>query len=182
VSGRAPTTENLRGARPARQGSRMRTLVPALAALALCACGGASPQPASPSAPAARAHAAAKAGPATTRPAAAAQRTLRRSAVDAAVQQGLGVFLQRIELDDQPVFVAGKFHGFRIAKLRDPSFWQGVDLQPGDVVTSVNGFPIERPEQAQTAFESLEVASELRVDYERAGQPRELVYAIVDDR
>ena len=62
------------------------------------------------------------------------------------------------------------------------SFWQGVDLKPGDVVFGVNGFPIERPEQAQTAFESLEVSSELRVDYERDGQPRELVYAIVDDR
>lgn len=159
----------------------MRTLVRALAALALCACGGASPRPASPSATAARAQAPAKAAAAGTT-AAAARRTLRRSAVDAVVQQGLGVFLQRIELDDQPVFVAGKFHGFRVVKLRDPSFWQGVDLQPGDVVTSVNGFPIERPEQAQTAFESLEVASELRVAYERAGQPRELVYAIVDDR
>jgi type II secretory pathway component PulC len=107
---------------------------------------------------------------------------LRRSAVHQAVQQGLGVFLQHIELDEQPVFAAGKFHGFRVAKLRDRAFWKGVDLQPGDVVTSVNGFPIERPEQAQTAFDSLEVASELRVAYERAGQPRELVYAIVDDR
>ena len=38
--------------------------------------------------------------------------------------------------------------------------------------------PIERPEQAQdTAFESLEVANhELRVSYERDGEPRELVY------
>ena len=49
-------------------------------------------------------------------------------------------------------------------------------------MTGVNGFPIEHPEQAQTAFDSLEVASELRVAYERDGQARELVYAIVDDR
>ena len=46
----------------------------------------------------------------------------------------------------------------------------------------MNGFPIEHPEQAQTAFESLEVASELRVVVEREGHPRELVYPIVDDR
>jgi type II secretory pathway component PulC len=102
--------------------------------------------------------------------------------VHAFVSQGLGSFLRRVELDDQPVFVGGKFHGFRIALLRDPQFWSGVDLKPGDVVTTVNGFPIERPEQAQTAFESLEVASELRVAYERDGQGRELVYGIVDDR
>jgi type II secretion system protein C len=77
---------------------------------------------------------------------------------------------------------AGKFHGFRIAALPDAAFWSGVDLKPGDVVTAVNGFPIEHPEQAQTAFESLEVASELRVAIERDGQPREIVYAIVDGR
>jgi type II secretion system protein C len=72
----------------------------------------------------------------------------------------------------------GKFHGFRIAALHDSAFWKGVDLRPGDVVTSVNGFPIEHPEQAERAFESLDVASELRVAYERDGQARELVYLI----
>ena len=78
------------------------------------------------------------------------------------------------------MFVGGKFHGFRIAALRDKPFWSGVDLAAGDVVTSVNGLPIEHPEQALTAFDSLDVASELRVAFERAGQPRELVYSIVD--
>jgi type II secretion system protein C len=105
-----------------------------------------------------------------------------RSAVHEVVSEGLGMFLRRVDLDDQPVLVGGKFHGFRIAGLRDPQFWSGVDLKPGDVVTSVNGFPIEHPEQAQTAFESLEVASELRVVVEREGQPRELIYPIIDDR
>jgi type II secretion system protein C len=102
--------------------------------------------------------------------------------VRAAISQGLGAFLRHVELDNQPVRADGKFHGFRIAALRDPDFWSGVDLKPGDVVTSVNGFPIERPEQAQTAFDSLGVASELRVSYERDGKPREIVYPIVDDR
>lgn len=115
-------------------------------------------------------------------PPAAPDHTLARSAVRAAIDQGLGYFLQRVELDDHPVMTAGKFHGFRIASLRDPDFWAGVDLKPGDVVTGVNGFPIERPEQAETAFESLQVASELKVAYDRDGQARELVYAIVDDR
>jgi type II secretion system protein C len=108
--------------------------------------------------------------------------TLPRSAVHDVVAQGLGSFLQHVEVSDQPVMVGGKFHGFRVAALHDTPFWQGVDLKPGDVVTGVNGFPIEHPEQAQTAFDSLEVSSELRVDYERDGQPRELVYAIVDGR
>jgi type II secretory pathway component PulC len=124
---------------------------------------------------------AAKPAPAPAGPAANDHR-LARSAVHGVVSQGLGAFLQHVELDDQPVMLSGKFHGFRIARLHDDGFWTGVDLKPGDVVTGINGFPIEHPEQAQTAFDSLEVASELRVAYERDGQARELVYAIVDDR
>jgi type II secretion system protein C len=105
---------------------------------------------------------------------------LTRAAVHGAVSQGLGAFLQHVAFDEQPVFAGGKFHGFRIAALHDPAFWRGVDLKPGDVVTRLNGMPIERPEQAQAAFQSLEQASELRVSYERDGAQRELVIPIVD--
>jgi len=151
-------------------------LLPLLVALATAACGGGLPPPPTPPA------AVAAGGRPTTPTVPAASRGLQRSAIRAIIAQGLGTFLQRVEVDDRPVVVGGKFHGFRIAALRDAAFWSGVDLRPGDVVTSVNGFPIERPEQAQTAFDSLGVASELRVAYERDGQPRELAYAIVDDR
>ncbi len=107
--------------------------------------------------------------------------SLARGSVHKIVAAGLGSFLQHVVVDERPAMVAGKFHGFRIAQLTgDPAFWRGVDLKPGDVVTLVNGFPIERPEQALEAFRSLEVASELRVDYERDGQPRVLRYAIAD--
>jgi type II secretion system protein C len=138
-------------------------------------CGGA-PAPKASSAAAARANART---PAVAR-SLASEGKLARAAIREVVSQGLGVFLQHVDLDDQPVRIDGKFHGFRIAALHDGGFWNGVDLKPGDVVTAVNGFPIEHPEQAQTALESLEVASELRVAYERDGQSRELVYAIVD--
>jgi type II secretory pathway component PulC len=158
----------------------MRTPVLLLGALAvtLCQCGGATPAPSEP-APGASAKPAA---PSAVVAPPASDHRLKRSAVHAAIAQGLGAFLQHVDLDDAPVRVGGRFRGFRIAALRDAAFWSGIDLKPGDVVTRVNGFPIERPEQAQTAFESLEVASELRVSYERDGEPRELVYPIVDDR
>jgi type II secretory pathway component PulC len=157
----------------------MRTIVLAFGALALglSGCGGASPAPASPAPP----PAASRSG-GSVASARAPDHSLARSAVHAVVAQGLGAFLQHVELDDTPALVGGKFRGFRIVALRDGSFWTGVDLKAGDVVTGVNGFPIERPEQAQKAFESLEVSSELRVSYERDGEPRELVYAIVNDR
>jgi hypothetical protein len=108
--------------------------------------------------------------------------TLRRSAVLDAVARGPGAFLQRVELDDRPVFDAGQFHGFRIAALRgDPGFWRGVDIRPGDVVTRVNGVVVQKPDDARTAMQTLEVASELVVDFDREGQPHELKFAILDD-
>jgi type II secretory pathway component PulC len=105
---------------------------------------------------------------------------IRRSSVRDVLAQGPGAFLQRIAVDDQPVFVGGKFHGFRITALRG-EMWRGVDLKPGDVITGVNGFPVEHPEEALEAFRSLAVSSELKVMYERDGVPRELRYAIVED-
>jgi type II secretory pathway component PulC len=153
-----------------------------LAVVAPAGCGGAAPAAAPVVAPVAPAPASPSAQAATVAPQPADAHTLSRSAVRQAVAQGLGAFLQHIELDDQPVKAGGRFHGFRVALLRGDRFWTGVDLKPGDVITAVNGFPIERPEQALTAFESLDVASELRVTYDRDGQPRELAYSIADDR
>jgi hypothetical protein len=106
--------------------------------------------------------------------------SLRRSEVHRIVAGGLGAFLSRVSLDDHPAKTPdGKFIGFRIASLQGNS-WKGVDLKPGDIVTKVNGFPIEHPEQALEVFQSLDIASELRVGVERDGVPRELRYAIVD--
>jgi type II secretory pathway component PulC len=161
---------------------RARALAVVVAALAPWACGGGRAAPAAAVPASAAASAPEVPPPTASPPPPLPDHTLARSAVRAAVARGLGAFLQRLELDDQPVFAGGKFHGFRIAALRGADFWAGVDLRPGDVVTGVNGMPIERPEQAQAVFDSLQVASELRVAYEREGHARELVFAIIDGR
>jgi type II secretory pathway component PulC len=105
---------------------------------------------------------------------------IRRSAIRDVLAAGPGAFLQKVSVDDHPVLAGGKFHGFRIAALQADSFG-GVDLKPGDVVTRIEGMPIEHPEEAIEAFNALRVASELRVDYERDGVARMLRYRIVDD-
>jgi type II secretory pathway component PulC len=109
------------------------------------------------------------------------EHAVRRTAVMGVLSGGLGRFLQKVTLDDQPVMKDGRFHGFRVAELSDAGFWGGVDLRPGDVITSVNGMPIEHPEEALEAFKALGIASEVRVAYERDGQARELRYTIVED-
>jgi S1-C subfamily serine protease len=103
--------------------------------------------------------------------------SLWREDVNFAVDEGLGYFLQRVSVE--PEIIAGKFQGFRIVDLRPTDFWQGVDLKPGDVVTQVNGMPIERDIDAYEAFQSLRAAPALRVSLVRGGMKRELVYSIV---
>ena len=131
-------------------------------------CGGASQRAEDP-APAASS-AAAQASP----PDAPPVKDLRRADVQRTLREGLGAFLQRVEVEE--AMEGGKFKGFRIRALHGDG-WKGVDLQPGDVVTRVNGFSVESPDTALEAFRSLDVASELRVDYEREGAPRALRYA-----
>jgi hypothetical protein len=99
---------------------------------------------------------------------------IERQGLVAILDQGLGRFLQHVRLE--PALTGGKFDGFRLAAL-DPA-WQGAGLESGDLITRLNGQPIERPEQAMAAFESLRTASEVRVDFTRAGKPSSVRYRI----
>jgi len=145
--------------------------------VAVVACGGAKVGATAPPRPVGPAAAASVSAPdAAVVPAG----SIRRSAVRRALAAGPGAFLQRVELEDEPVFVKGRFHGFRIAKLRGDG-WEGIDLRPGDVVTRVNGKSVERPQDAFEVFHGLEIAREIRVEYERDGAPRAVAYPIVDD-
>jgi hypothetical protein len=103
---------------------------------------------------------------------------LWRHELQATVKAGLGSFLQRVDVE--PYLVDGKFSGFSIVTLRPPAYWRDVDLKPGDIVTSVNGMPIERPTEAFAAFTALSSASELRVSVVRDGSARQLVYRIIE--
>ena len=138
------------------------------------ACGGEGSPAKSPSAPGAE-------PPAPTTTAAAVPQkisSLRRSGIKGAIGRGLGDFLQNVSVDDYPVMREGKFHGFKIRTINET--W-GIDLRAGDVVTRVNGMPIEHPEEADAALRSLDKAKALRVDYERDGKPRSLELPITED-
>ena len=104
--------------------------------------------------------------------------TLWRSDVNEILDGGLGKFLQRAEVE--PALHEGSFVGFRLIALHPPAWWQGVDLVPGDIITRVNGMPIEQPTEAHAAFESLRQSDTLVVSYLRDGKPRELTYSIIE--
>jgi hypothetical protein len=97
-----------------------------------------------------------------------------REGLHAIIDQGLGRLLGKLKIG--PVLQRGKFEGFRVTGL-DP-VWSGAGILLDDVIVRLNGQPIERPEQAQVAFESLRVASEISLDLTREGKPKKLRYRI----
>jgi type II secretory pathway component PulC len=90
-----------------------------------------------------------------------------------------GSFLQHVQTE--PRFAAGHFHGWRVVSFfpGDTRF-AGIDLQAGDVVTRINGRPIEQPDQFMTVWTELRSSKELVVDVERDGAPRTLRWIIAD--
>lgn len=147
--------------------ARNRCGLAGLACCALVACAGGSQEPLYPDI---------VPEPAAERRAPLPNGTLARAQVVELVNQGLGSFLQRVQLE--PSLQEGKFSGFRLLELQPPTFWEGVDLMTGDVVTHVNGKSIEAPEQAFEVFESLRQAKTLSVSYLRGGKLRRIVFPI----
>jgi S1-C subfamily serine protease len=104
---------------------------------------------------------------------------IARAQLAVVLDAGLGRFLQGVVTE--PELESGRFVGFRLVSLYpDDERMRAVDLVAGDVILSVNGLPIERPEQALHVWSSLRVASELLVAYRRDGEDRQLRFAIVD--
>jgi type II secretory pathway component PulC len=103
--------------------------------------------------------------------------TIGRREIDAVLAQSPGYFLQHVETKAQ--FRGGHFHGWRlIAFFPGDNRFSGIDLQAGDVVTSVNGKPIEQPDQFMAVWTALRSSKELTVDVERDGTPRTLRWQI----
>jgi hypothetical protein len=101
--------------------------------------------------------------------------SVHRAHLDAVLREGPAWVLDRVDVEE--VMNKGKFAGWRVRSL--PSEWSHVDLYSGDVVTRVNGMPIERPAQLWSAWTTLTVASEVKIAYNRNGEARELSLPVV---
>jgi type II secretory pathway component PulC len=104
--------------------------------------------------------------------------TILRGELEAVLGRSPGMFLQHV--DSEPRYRAGRFAGWTLVRFfpGDPQF-ATVDLRAGDVVLSVNGSSVERPEQLMELWQALHVSKELVVELERAGQPRTLRWTIM---
>lgn len=64
----------------------------------------------------------------------------------------------------------GQFVGFRVYPARDRTLFREVGLRPGDLVTAVNGIPLDDARNSMQALQALRSASSVQLSVLRAGQ------------
>lgn len=111
-------------------------------------------------------------------PQAAPGHVLRPEVDRVLVQQGPHWILRRV-MREETFGKDGRFAGWRITGL--PEEWRAIDLRPGDVLSRVNGKPLETPEEAWEAWKSVAGAREIKLALVRDGAPRELTIPIDGD-
>ena len=78
----------------------------------------------------------------------------------------------------QPVFAAGKQKGYRVYPGRNRQAFQRLGLRPGDLVTAINGTPLDDPARGQEIFGTLGASSEAHITVTRGGQQQDLTLNI----
>jgi len=71
------------------------------------------------------------------------------------------------ELRIRPYFVNGAPAGYLVSDIRQGSVIESLGIRNGDIIKSVNGMPITRPEQAFAAYQQLQEESELTLELQR---------------
>ena len=73
------------------------------------------------------------------------------------------------------VFANGKQTGFRVYPGRNRMAFVKLGLRPGDLVTAINGTPLDDPERGQEIFRTLGSSPEAHVTVTRNGQQQDVV-------
>ena len=74
----------------------------------------------------------------------------------------------------EPVFAGGKQQGFRVYPGRDRDAFMRLGLHPGDLVTAIDGTPLDDPARGQQILNTLAASSEARITVLRNGQQQDL--------
>ena len=75
----------------------------------------------------------------------------------------------------QPVFAGGKMRGFRVYPGANRQAFSRLGLRPGDLVTAINGTPLDDKDRAQEIFSTLSSSTDARVSVTRNGRQQDLV-------
>ena len=94
------------------------------------------------------------------------------------VQQNPGILSSVIRPVASYDSQAGKLRGFRIYPGRNRRAFASLGLKPGDLVTAINGTPLDDPQHGQQIFNTVESSSEAVVTVDRNGQTIQLTLNI----
>lgn len=103
--------------------------------------------------------------------------TIERPKLVAVLNKGPGAFLGQFEVS--PRLEAKRFIGWQLVRLLDRnSPLTAIDVAPGDVLASVNGNSLSRPDQLQTLWDSLRTANSIQAVLWRGATKVDLAFAI----
>src|SRR6185369_8881112 len=74
----------------------------------------------------------------------------------------------------QPVFAQGKQRGYHVYPGRNRQAFMRLELRPSDLVTAINGTPLDDPSRGQEIFATIGTSSEAHVTVVRNGQPKDV--------
>ena len=74
----------------------------------------------------------------------------------------------------QPVFANGQQRGYRVYPGRNRQQFTRLGLMPGDLVTAINGTPLDDPARGMEILQSMNSASQVTVTVERNGQSSQI--------
>jgi general secretion pathway protein C len=109
--------------------------------------------------------------PAGVRNPAAARRAATRSVQDVVGQNPAGI---TEIIRPQPYMPSGELKGYRVYPGRNREQFVALGLQPGDLVTEINGMALNNPAQAMEIFRSMADTTQVTVTIEREGQAQSL--------
>jgi len=69
---------------------------------------------------------------------------------------------------------AGKLRGFRAYPGQNRQIFSSLGLKPGDLVTAINGTPLDDPQHSQEVFNTIQTSDHVTVTVERGGQKQEI--------
>jgi len=90
------------------------------------------------------------------------------------VQQDPGLLDQVMRTVPSYDNAAGKLRGFRAYPGRNRNIFNKLGLKAGDLVTAINGQPLDDPQHSQEVFNTIQSANTVTVSVERAGQKQDI--------
>jgi general secretion pathway protein C len=71
-----------------------------------------------------------------------------------------------------PVMEKGELLGFRLKALQNPAIMKGWGIDPNDVITAVNGIPLNTPGRVMVLYDKLKKQKEFEITLNNGGNSR----------